>query len=158
MKFKHLALVIVSGLVLTGCSLLPGQNQNQSGDQTGEAQTQDAMIKDESVKDDAMMDTPEAEGDAMMPESKLIAVTADDFTYDVKEIRVKQGEKLTVSVTNSEGMHDFVIDELSVNSGMIKAGDTVELEIPTDKPGTYEYYCSVGQHRQMGMKGTLIIE
>lgn len=159
MQLKHVAVVIISGLVLTGCSLLPGQNQTQPDDQVMESQTEETMLRDESAVDEAVMDKQEAEGDVKMPESELVAVvTANNFSYDVKEIKVKQGEKLTISVTNTEGIHDFIIDELAVNSGMIKVGETVELEIPTDKPGTYEYYCSVGQHRQMGMKGTLIIE
>ncbi len=103
------------------------------------------------------------EGEAMAEtsvtvENGQVALTADNFTYDVTEIRVKAGEPLTMAVTNAEGFHDLVIDELEVNSGMIPAGETKELLIPTDKPGTYEYYCSVGEHRQMGMKGMLIIE
>jgi plastocyanin len=27
-----------------------------------------------------------------------------------------------------------------------------------DKKGTFEYYCSVGQHRALGMKGKLVVE
>jgi len=97
--------------------------------------------------------------EAMMDaEGKVIPVQANNYVYDVKEIKAKQGEKVTVSFTNAEGFHDFVIDELEVNTGMVPAGQTVTVEIPTDKPGTYSFYCSVGDHRQKGMEGTLIIE
>lgn len=100
-------------------------------------------------------DSPEA---MMEAESAVVSVQANDFTYDVKEIRAKQGEKVKVSFTNNEGFHDFLIDELNVNSGMVGVGQTVELEIPTDQPGEYFFYCSVGDHRQRGMEGKLIIE
>lgn len=87
-----------------------------------------------------------------------IPVEGNNFTFDVEEIEVKQGEKVIVAFTSNEGFHDFVIDELGVNTGMVPSGQTVEVEIPTDKPGTYSFYCSVGEHRQQGMEGTLIIE
>ena len=150
MQLKYIALVLVSGVVFSGCSLLPAKEQ------TVPVQPMETQVEEKPANDESAMETTEPE--AMMAEGKVVEVVADDFKYDVKEIRVKQGEKLTVSVMNSQGFHDFVIDELEVNSGMITAGDTMELEIPTDKPGTYEFYCSVGQHRQMGMKGMLIIE
>ncbi|MBP7842698.1 cupredoxin domain-containing protein [Candidatus Woesebacteria bacterium] len=150
MQLKYIALVLVSGVVFSGCSLLPAKEQ------TVPVQPMETQVEETPANDESAMETTEPE--AMMAEGKVVQVTANDFTYDVKEIRVKQGEKLTVSMMNSEGFHDFIIDELAVDSGKLKEGESIQVEIPTDKPGTYEYYCSVGQHRQMGMKGMLIIE
>ncbi len=153
MQFKHIALVLVSGVVFSGCSLLPQKDQQLPPEQPMETQVEETGEMPANTESVTETTAPET-----TTEGKVVPVVANDFAYDVSEIRVKKGEKLTVSVTNSQGFHDFVIDELAVNSGMIKAGDTMELEIPTDKPGTYEFYCSVGQHRKMGMKGTLIVE
>ncbi len=159
MQPKHMALVLVPVVVIVGYMFF-----NQNGQQLppeGPMETQIQETTGEEVAPttgDEITETADTtEPETAMVEGTVTEVVADDFTFDVKEIRVKQGEKLTVSVMNSKGFHDFVIDELAVNSGMIKAGSTMELEIPTDKPGTYEYYCSVGQHRQMGMKGMLIV-
>lgn len=55
-------------------------------------------------------------------------------------------------------MHDFVIDELNVKTKIVKDGESETVEFTPDQTGTFEFYCSVGQHRQMGMKGTLIVE
>jgi heme/copper-type cytochrome/quinol oxidase subunit 2 len=55
-------------------------------------------------------------------------------------------------------MHDFVIDELGVKIPVTQAGDTSVVEFVADTPGTYEYYCSVGEHRAQGQVGTLIVE
>ncbi|GIK84284.1 MAG: hypothetical protein BroJett025_09060 [Patescibacteria group bacterium] len=148
--------VLVLGAVFLGYSALRQPKQETAPEQLKDVQVEQATTQEVPANgDESVMEKVVEEATS---EGQLIAMIADDFSFDVKEIRVKQGEKLTVSVTNEKGFHDFVIDELAVNSGMIPAGETMELEIPTDKPGTYEYYCSVGQHRQMGMKGTLIVE
>ena len=52
----------------------------------------------------------------------------------------------------------IVIDELGISTGVIPEGESQMVTIPTDKPGTYEYYCSIGKHRELGMKGTLVIK
>ncbi|MBI2464729.1 cupredoxin domain-containing protein [Candidatus Shapirobacteria bacterium] len=81
-----------------------------------------------------------------------------NFAFDVKEIRVKKGDKVTINFTNTEGFHDFKIDELNVTSKQIQAGESETVTFTADKAGTFEYYCSVGQHRQNGMWGKLIVE
>ena len=64
-----------------------------------------------------------------------------------------------VTLKNSEGFHDLVIDEFKVATPMLKtAGETAIIEFVVDKAGIFEYYCSVGTHRAMGMKGNLIVE
>jgi len=161
MQFKKIALVLASGLVFAGCSLLPGSTDEVPEAMMEETPAEETMLKDEAMVDDENMvggDAMVEDEEAMMEDGTITKLVAENFTFGTDEIKVKQGEKLVVSVMNKEGIHDFVIDELDVNSGIITQGDTMEIEIPTDKPGTYEYYCSVNQHRQMGMKGTLIIE
>jgi uncharacterized cupredoxin-like copper-binding protein len=32
------------------------------------------------------------------------------------------------------------------------------VQFVADKTGTFEFYCSVGNHRQMGMVGTLVVQ
>ena len=55
-------------------------------------------------------------------------------------------------------MHDFVIDELNVKSEITKGGNSTVVEFTPDTAGTFEFYCSVGQHRANGMVGKLIVE
>src|SRR4030042_2574760 len=83
---------------------------------------------------------------------KSIEVEGGMYYFDPSEIRVKAGEKVTITFRNVEGMHDFVIDELGVRTEQIKAGETETVEFTPENPGTYEFYCSVGNHRAMGMK------
>lgn len=90
-------------------------------------------------------------------EVKTVEVEAGMFYFNPKEIEVKKGEKVRIILKNVEGVHDFVIDELGVNSGIIQAGQNTEFEFVAGKVGEFEYYCSVSNHRAMGMKGTLFV-
>ena len=74
------------------------------------------------------------------------------------DITVKEGDKVKIEFSSSEGFHDFVIDELNARTEKISAGNFTFVEFVADKKGTFEYYCSVGQHRANGMKGKFIVE
>ncbi len=93
-----------------------------------------------------------------MDASQSIEVEGGMFYFKPNEIKVKVGEKVTITFKSVEGVHDFVIDELNLKTKQIKAGGSETVEFTPDKPGIYEFYCSVANHRAMGMKGTLIIE
>lgn len=87
-----------------------------------------------------------------------ITVTASNFNYSPKVINAKKGDTIKLIFKNSEGIHDFKIDEFDVATNQIGAEEEEEIEFVVDKAGTFEYYCSVGKHRQMGMVGKLIVE
>ena len=55
-------------------------------------------------------------------------------------------------------MHDWVLDEFNAKTKVIQGGQTDTVEFTASKAGTFEYYCSVGQHRQMGMVGKFIVQ
>ena len=73
-------------------------------------------------------------------------------------MKVKKGDTVKIIFKNSEGFHDLVIDEFDVATNQIGAEEEDEVEFVADKAGTYEYYCSVGQHRKNGMVGKLVVE
>lgn len=89
---------------------------------------------------------------------KEVTVTGVNFSFSPKEIKAKKGDTIKLIFKNSEGIHDFVIDEFEVATNQIGAEEEEEVEFVVDKTGTFEYYCSVGQHRKNGMVGKLIVE
>lgn len=89
---------------------------------------------------------------------KEFTVTGKNFSFSPATIKVKKGDKVKITFENSEGFHDFVIDEFGAATKQFKAPGTEVLEFTADKAGSFEYYCSVGSHRAMGMKGTLVVE
>jgi len=89
---------------------------------------------------------------------KTFEIKGLNYSYDIKEIKVKLYDNVKINFTNTEGFHDFKIDELGVATKQIKMGDRESVEFVASKTGTFEYYCSVGQHRANGMWGKIIVE
>lgn len=94
------------------------------------------------------------------PVSEVKEFTVDSFSfgYSVEEIRVNEGDTVTINLTNSAGVHDWVVDEFDAATEIIRAGETTSVTFVADAAGTYEFYCSVGNHRAQGMVGTLVVE
>ncbi len=89
---------------------------------------------------------------------KKFEVNGQPFSFDPKEIKVKKGDMVIITFHNKLGMHDWVLDEFNVRTKQLKAGETETISFVANKTGTFEFYCSVGNHRMMGMKGNLIVE
>ncbi len=88
---------------------------------------------------------------------KEFTVTGQNFSFSPSTLSVNKGDKVRITFKNSGGTHDWVIDEFNARTQRISGGQTETIEFTADKTGTFEYYCSVGTHRQMGMKGALTV-
>jgi plastocyanin len=76
---------------------------------------------------------------------------------------VTQGATVKVSLTSGGGSHDWVLAHGTTGNVIARtervAGATpVTVEFVATDVGNHVYYCSVGQHRALGMEGRLIIE
>jgi plastocyanin len=89
---------------------------------------------------------------------KEFTVEGSSFKFAPAEIKVKKGDAVRLTFKNTKGTHDWVIDEYEVATSQIGEGEEEEVEFVADKTGIYEYYCSVGNHRALGMVGKLIVE
>jgi nitrosocyanin len=102
--------------------------------------------------------TPEA-GVSAVDGVKEFTVDGFEFGYDQKTLTVKKGDTVTIKLTNSGKMpHDWVVDEFNAKSKEIKNGEMDSITFVADKAGTFEFYCSVGSHRAMGMVGSLVVQ
>ncbi len=85
-------------------------------------------------------------------------VSGKNFAFTPNQISVKKGELVRITFLSSSGMHDLRIEGYNVGTKVIRSTDSAEvLEFMADKTGTFEFYCSVGSHRQMGMVGKFIV-
>jgi len=91
-------------------------------------------------------------------QAKVFEVRGKNFEFDVPEIRVKQGDTVTINFESTDGFHDWVIDEFNARTQQVRPGTATSVTFVADKAGTFEYYCSVGSHRANGMSGALIVE
>ena len=120
------------------------------------------LLKGKSAEDTASNVTPTQEKTSNPTtidlETVEFTVEGGSFYFKPNEIRVKKGQKVEITFNNKEGLHDFVIDELNVQTEKIGSNQTTSVEFTPNKAGTFEFYCSVGNHRTMGMKGNLVVE
>ena len=93
-----------------------------------------------------------------MSETRVVELVASNFKFSTGEIRVKKGERVKVMFKVESGFHDWVLDEFTVRTKQLFAGDVGIVEFVADKAGVFEYYCSVGSHRAMGMVGKFVVE
>ncbi|MEK7649830.1 MAG: plastocyanin/azurin family copper-binding protein [Patescibacteria group bacterium] len=91
------------------------------------------------------------------PGVKEFTVTGTNFAFDATALTVKKGDTVRITFKNMEGFHDWKIDEFSAATTQFKSPGEETIEFVADKAGSFEYYCSVGKHRAMGMKGTLTV-
>lgn len=89
---------------------------------------------------------------------KEFTVTGRNFSFNPSTLSINKGDKVRVTFKSEGGFHDFVIDEFSVRSKTVGTGLSDMLEFTADKTGTFKYYCSIGNHRAMGMEGTLTVQ
>jgi plastocyanin len=91
---------------------------------------------------------------------ETLTVTADPggaISWDKSELNAKAGKVTLKLVNQSDIPHAIEVE----GNGVEEETDTVtgkDAEVTIDlKPGKYEYYCPVGNHRET-MKGTLTVE
>ena len=84
-------------------------------------------------------------------------VSGKNFAFDPSTLSVKKGDTVRITFKDTQGMHNWKIDEFNVTSKTIQGGSEDVVEFVADKVGSFEYYCAVGTHRAMGMKGTLVV-
>ncbi len=149
-----LAAVLTIGIIYllyTKGFITPGQTSSDALIETGIGPTQvpiDENVKDKRIKVDGVS----------MGNIKSGVVEAKNFEFAPNQMAVNLGDTVTITFTNTQGLHDFTMDEFDVKSKTLEAGQTEEITFVANKKGTFEFYCSIGQHRAMGMVGTLTVQ
>lgn len=89
---------------------------------------------------------------------KTFNLTGGNFYFTPNKLTVNKGDTVTIIFTSNGGIHDFVIDEFNAKTHIVNTGKSDSVTFVADKTGTFQFYCSVGQHRQLGMVGTLTVK
>jgi len=87
-----------------------------------------------------------------------IKMTAKKYEFNPEEIRVQQGERVRLLITATDRRHGFQIKELDINVVLEKGKETA-VEFVADKPGEYNFNCSVRcGWKHPWMDGKLIVD
>ncbi len=137
--------------------------RNGSSEQAENTENREGTVAEESSeKMEGETESIEAEGayTGVVDEQgvRVIEVEAGSFYYKPNVMKVKKGETVRIVMNSVSMMHDFNIDELGVKLPIVKDGDSGTIEFVAGEVGTFEYYCSVGQHRANGQVGMITVE
>jgi uncharacterized cupredoxin-like copper-binding protein len=91
-----------------------------------------------------------------------VNLTATDFKFNPSETTVSSGkvtfnEKNDGQVTHSLEIEDVTPGHDEELEGNVSPGQSGTLTADL-KPGKYEFYCPVGNHKQMGMEGEITVK
>ena len=153
---------ILIGLAAVALAIVVGggiwvANKNKSPQPVPEVTTSEVPVNPGVTETEVAKTTPKTE-EATTGKEVEFTVDGSNFKYAPATLKVKKGDTVRILFKNVGGFHDLVIDEFEVKTNQIGDGDEEEVEFIASKAGTFEYYCSVGNHRKMGMVGKLIVE
>jgi len=98
-----------------------------------------------------------AKPSAESPTGSTVYVTAKEFSFDPISLTLKSGEESTISLKNAGSIeHDLTVGDAGFKL-VVAGGNSGEKVLKIDKPGTYEFHCSVAGHKEAGMKGQLTV-
>jgi plastocyanin len=149
---KYLWTIIGAVVIIGAVWYLVARGPEQNAPVTGE---QAISTTTPSQATSTAPTTAAVEGTA---EIKEVVIDGSNFAFAPKEVRVPYGAQVKIVFKNTGGTHDLVIDEFAVRTKIIQGDATDSVTFTANKKGSFQYYCSVGSHRAMGMWGTLIVE
>lgn len=99
------------------------------------------------------------DSDESSGETNSVDVVASDFRFDPSSVSVDTAGRTTFRLTNEGGTtHALELEGNGIEeeTDEIGPGESAELTIDLED-GEYELYCPVGNHRELGMEGRLVV-
>jgi plastocyanin len=89
---------------------------------------------------------------------KEFTVDGSSYKFDPETITVSKGDTVKITFRDNDGMHDLVVDDYNVKTNVLGPGKQDSITFVVDKAGSFKYYCSVSNHEDLGMTGTLVVQ
>jgi uncharacterized cupredoxin-like copper-binding protein len=100
-------------------------------------------------------------GPAGAAKQSEINVSETEFELTPANPTIQAGQA-TIEVSNDgETVHNLEVEGPNGEEELeddLQPGETGTLEVDLSEPGTYEWYCPVGNHRDQGMEGEITVE
>ena len=91
---------------------------------------------------------------------QTIEISETEFALDPSSVQVDETGTVTFRVTNDGAIaHALEVDgdDFEEETGTIEPGESAELTVDLSQEGSYELYCPIGDHREQGMEGELVV-
>ena len=89
-----------------------------------------------------------------------VQVVAKEYSFALSRLQVKQGAAVIELANFGQDPHDLRLQRVGARHiaglGVVAPGDRAELSLKL-APGRYSLWCSVANHRALGMRATLIV-
>jgi len=116
------------------------------------------QVKEKSIQMDVVVTNENISNDDMMWKAVTFDITWENYAYSQDKIIVNKGDTVTINFSSTAGFHDWVVDAFDAATAKVNPGTATKVTFVADEVGTFEFYCSVGNHRAQGMIGSLVVE
>jgi plastocyanin len=101
-----------------------------------------------------------AQAKAVAPAPSRVQVVAREYSFSLSRVRVHAGTAVIELANFGQDIHDLRVQRIGGKhiAGLadVAAGGRADLTVRL-APGRYSFWCSVANHRQLGMHTTLIV-
>lgn len=92
-------------------------------------------------------------------EVKNIVVEASEYSFKPKTLTFAKGDNVHLTFKNAGTLpHNYVIDELGISTKTVPPGETTTIDFTVNQSGTFTAFCSIGNHRSLGMEGSVEVK
>jgi plastocyanin len=151
------AALLALGLAgLTACGGSDSGSDSASGTTSESASTSSSAESSASDPSSSASNGSASNGSAEA-EAEAITATEADFSISLDEETLKAGTYAITVVNNGNATHDLAVEEdgtTKATSDKIGPGESTTLTVDLDA-GEYVFFCSIGNHRAMGMELTV---
>jgi plastocyanin len=91
--------------------------------------------------------------------AQKITIEGNEFAFTPSTITLKKGQLAEITFKNTGKFpHDLSTPGLGVKSKTIAPGEQDVITFTPDKTGSFPFDCTIGNHAEQGMIGTLTVE
>ena len=153
-----LALLVLATVVVAGCTQTAPAPTDPVSSPTPAVIGED--VEEMIVEEDSEVAEEPAEE---VKEVKIFVLTGKNYRImldgvESPDMRVKLGDTVRIEFSSVQGFHDWSVNAFKAATERVSEGQRTSVEFVADKKGTFDYFCSVGSHRSLGMIGKLIVE
>lgn len=89
-----------------------------------------------------------------------VQVVAREYSFSLSRVRVHSGTAVIELANFGQDLHDLRVQRIGsthiAGLGVVAAGARADLTVKL-APGRYSFWCSVANHRRLGMHTTLVV-
>ena len=88
-----------------------------------------------------------------------VSVEGNEYSFSPESLSLNKGERVRLTFKNTGKLpHNLTIEGLGISSKTISGGASDTIEFTATEAGIFNFYCSVGNHRGLGMEGSLEVK